>query len=210
VGKVGQLLGPGKQLDFIWKWTSEMRSAAFLKQFAVWLAVAGCCLPQMTLAATPAQTPVVSDVTLHDGNVLVGQVVDSQGMGLANTQVALRSAGGVLATGQTDARGLFSFRGLSTGVYEVAAPAGSGTYRVWANGTAPRAAQPGALVVSGNDVVRGGYGCGPAGCSTAACKPAGCGGVKGFLCNPLVIGGLIAAAIAIPVAVADRGPASPN
>jgi len=156
------------------------------------------CLPQVVFAATPgpAQSGIVSDVQLHEGNVLIGQLVSPESAPAVDAQVSLHSGDQLLATTKTDAKGLFAFRGLQNGVYQVVAPNGQGAYRVWSQGTAPPAAQPGALIVSGNDTVRGQY----------AMR-----GLRNFLANPLVIAGIVAAAVAIPVAIhnSDRGPSSP-
>jgi hypothetical protein len=174
-----------------------------MQQAAVWLAVAGFCVPQVAFAAAPEnQTPMICDLMLHQGGTMVGQVVDSQGAALAKVPVALRGVAGELASSQTNAKGYFAFSGMKGGVYEVATPAGSGVYRVWSPGGAPPAAQPGALIVAGSETLRGQC-CDP-------CSP--CGGVLGFFGkHPLLTATLIAAAIAIPIAVtADDGPKDPG
>ncbi|HID77329.1 MAG TPA: carboxypeptidase regulatory-like domain-containing protein [Planctomycetaceae bacterium] len=174
-----------------------MNGRFVIQQLAVWLAVAGFCAPPVAWAATPEKpSSPIADLMLHEGNTLVGQVVDAQGKPLADVPVSLRVAAGELAAGKTNAQGYFAFRGLRSGVYQIAIPAGVAMYRVWAPGTAPPAAQPGAMLVADGQTVRG-QGC--------------CQGLFGFLGkHPLLTAGLIAAAIAIPIAIAaDKGPSSP-
>jgi hypothetical protein len=60
-------------------------------------------------------------------------------------------------------------------------------YRVWTVNTAPPVAQPGAMVVAGQDLVRG-----------QASSP-----VLRFFTNPWVLAGLVGAAIAIPIALSN-------
>ncbi len=57
--------------------------------------------------------------------------------------------------GTTDTGGYFAFSGLPGGVYQIATREGLGTYRAWTPGAAPTSAQPGALLIDGNEVVRG-------------------------------------------------------
>jgi hypothetical protein len=164
-----------------------------IQQVAVWLAVVGFCVPQAALAAGPAgdQSPLILDVALHDGGTLVGQVVDAQGIPQANSPVSLRSATHELAAGQTNAQGYFAFSGLNSGVYQVVTSSGAGVYRVWSQSTAPPAAQPGALIVADGSTVRG---------HLLSCLG----------CHPLIVAGVVVAAIAIPVAVHNqKKPSSP-
>ncbi len=125
--------------------------------------------------------------------MLIGQVVDPQGAPVAETPVSLHQNGKEVAKGVTTAGGLFAFSGLKQGVYQVASGNTVNAYRVWTVQTAPPAAQQAAMVVVGDGLVRGQ-------------RPLG-----SLLTGPLVIGGAIAAAIAIPIAVANshHGSSSP-
>ncbi len=179
-----------------------MKVAGIIKGLAVSMAVLGFCLPQPLLAAATAEpAPVVIDVKLHrspDGNVLIGQVQDPQGLIKADAPVFLVEAGRKVAETRTDQNGYFGFKDMRGGVYQVAAAGGIGMYRAWAPGTAPPSAQHGALVVAGENLVRG------------QCH---FGRLKFWLSHPCVIAAIIAAAVAIPVAIhnADDGeaPTSP-
>lgn len=173
-----------------------MMSVRVIRGFLVALAAAGCCLPQVAMASEiSAATPnVAADVALRDGNVLLGQVVDPQGSAQAGIPVLLLQGDQALVRTATDTHGYFAVRGLPGGVYQIATPEGCGAYRVWAAGTAPPSAQPGALVVNGDQTVRGRNG----------------GALRFWLCQPVVLAGVAATAVAVPIAVASSDePVSP-
>ena len=160
------------------------------------LAVVGFCLPQSLLAAElePGSMDVVNDVALFDGGVLVGQVVDSQGLPLSNVSVSVKQGVMVRAMATTNEKGVFHVRGLQGGVYQVIAPGGGGVYRLWTSGSAPPAAQQGMLLVNGGGAAGG----------------RGAMFSRSMLRDPLIMGGLVATAIAVPIAVHYAGrPSSP-
>lgn len=189
-----------------------MKSAGILKGLAIGLAVCGLWLPCAAVAASPEPAPVVHDVALRDGGVLLGQVVDRQGVAKRAERVSLLLDQRQIAMAETDANGYFAFQGLRGGVYQLTAAEGAGAYRVWAPGTAPKVAEPGVLLVAGRDMVRGqdyyydnytyydNY-------SPPLSR------VKFWLSNPWVVAGIVATAVAVPVGIhnADRGgkPVSP-
>ena len=186
-----------------------MNLARTMKVFVVCLAVVGFCLPQPLLAAGQTdRSPTVADVTLQkgpQGNVLLGRVLDQQGALQAGLPVALYGSGQKLAEAKTDGKGFFAFSNLRGGVYQVTAGEESVTaFRAWTPGTAPPAAQPGALVVTGQDLVRGQH------------YPIrhGLGRLQFWLSHPCVIAGIIATAVIIPVAInncdKDKEPGSPS
>jgi len=177
-----------------------MNFARRTKGLAVCLAVVGFCVPQPLFAAVQTDKAAVTDVTLHkspQGNMLIGQVQDQQGAGVANVPVVLHRGGEKPTVGKTDSKGYFTFAHLKGGVYQVtvAESEGTGTYRAWAPGTAPPSAQPGVLVVAGKDVVRGSQG--------HVRRGLGC--AKFWLSHPCVIAGIIAVAVAVPVAIHNSG-----
>lgn len=174
-----------------------------LRQFFCGMLVAsaslGMMLPQCVFAASmqlarPA-TSAVRDVALRDGGNLTGQVLDASGTPVAGTAVAVIDRGRAVAATQTGADGRFAMAGVRAGVYEVATSNGVTVCRLWAPRTAPPAAQGDALVVHGDTVVRGRLG-------------SDRGGVIGFLSNPWVLGGIVAAAIAIPLILDEDDDAS--
>ncbi|HID75604.1 MAG TPA: carboxypeptidase regulatory-like domain-containing protein [Planctomycetaceae bacterium] len=197
------------QTPFDWHlfWTGgEMKRGKWMARVALVLAMAGMVCPQALLAADPANgKPTVVDVRLLEDGVLLGQVVDSNGKPVPEVPVAVASGQRQLAVGRSDGRGYFAFRGLRGGVYEISAAQGAAAYRLWAPGTAPPTAQPGALVVGGQDLVRGQ--CGECG------QPGPLGRLGYYACaRPWIVAGLVATAVAVPVGIhaAQReAPASP-
>lgn len=194
-----------------------MKGVGIIKRVSVVLAVVGLCLPQAVLAGGEVanRSPAVVDVTLKDGGVLLGQVVDPQGAPLAKVPVSLRDRDREVARTMTDSGGYFAVRGLRGGVYQLVAARGCGEFRLWKPGTAPPGSRQGALLVASRETVRG-QGCEAASCDAGAgcgCGSgcgSGCGGLSYWLSNPWVVAGIVATAVAVPVAIhnADR-PASP-
>jgi hypothetical protein len=130
-------------------------------------------------------------------------------------QTILLSNGRSVASTTTNDRGEFEFAGVKGGAYSVHTGEQTQTCRVWTSAAAPPSATRGLMIVQGDQAVlgqnRGPFiGCGtPVYCGTPV---GGAGlGMREALRNPLVIGGIVAAAIAIPVAVHnsnDDDPAS--
>ncbi len=143
-----------------------------------------------------APVPAVADVALHSGGTLQGQVVDAQGKPVAEIPVSIRQVDREIRRTVTDRWGRFRVADLRGGVYRISAGKAGGIYRLWAPGTAPASAGPGALVVSRDQKLVLGQ----------------CARVIQFLRNPWVVGGIVAVAIALPIAIrnADRddGPRS--
>lgn len=174
-----------------------MKGVGMVRGVLVSLAVVGFCFPQPLSAAgaVPDQRPVVIDVALMDGGVLLGQVVDPQGASLKGVPVSLRDRDREVAAAKTNDGGFFAVRGLRGGVYQIVAAEGHGAYRLWTPGTAPPSSQQGALVVAGRQTVRGQF---------------GGGALRFWLANPWVIAGIVATAVAVPVAIHNaQRPSSP-
>ena len=167
-----------------------MKRGRLIRGVFVSLAVVGLCLPEVALAAEQTPPPVVTDIALAEGGTLHGQLVDLRDGGVAGAPVSLRVQDREVATTTTRADGHFEVQGLRGGVYQVAAGQGNGIYRFWSPGTAPPAAQKGAIVYTQNG---GGQG----------------GGLKMLLSNPFVVFGIAATAIAVPVVLNNLRPASP-
>jgi hypothetical protein len=152
-------------------------------------AAAVACMGMMLPPAALAGTPVAgnNDIALQSGGVLVGQVVDQQGVAKAGVPVSIQYGKHEVARTTTDANGVFAAKGLRGGQYEILTQDGVSVCRLWAPETAPPAARSAALVVSGNDVVRGQY----------------MGGwVDWMKAHPYITAGVVATAIAVPVALA--------
>jgi len=180
-----------------------MKSLGLWKILAVNAAVIGLCFPQ-PLAAAGSSDPVagVSDIGLRDGGVLVGQLVDQQGLPKAGAAVVLLGGAEKLAETRTDSRGLFAFQGLRGGVYQLTAADGVRAYRVWAPGTAPPSAQPAVLLVAGEDLIRGLPGRG--------LLRNGGSWLRFNLASPLFIVGVTTVAVAVPVIIHNVGKGGPK
>jgi hypothetical protein len=155
------------------------------------VAAGGSCTPAGEIAAN--QPPPVSDVQLDAGGTLRGLVLNLEGVPVADLPVLIRQGDRQLALTHTDLMGRFSAGQLRGGTYQVTVGGRSKLLRAWAEGTAPPSAKPLALVVVGSNVVRGHM-------------PA----QQFFASDQVIIAGLVAAVIAIPIAVhSSSTPASP-
>lgn len=166
-----------------------MRKIRCFKVAVAWLAMAGMCVPQIAFAASPDRPRrVIPDIALRDGGVLLGQVVKTDGSPVPGAPIALRNGSQELGAATANSAGYFAFSGLRTGTYQVTTTGSAGTYQVWTAEAAPPVAQPGVLLVTNGETVRGQMQPGP---------------FFGLLAQPILIGGLVAAAIAVPVAVSN-------
>jgi hypothetical protein len=127
---------------------------------------------------------VVRDVALHSGGRLEGRVVNADGQPTATQVVVYDQHGKEAGSATSDADGVFVVQGLRAGAYHVATSAAALPCRCWADRTAPPSAVDRVLLVQDPAVLRGQ-------------RP-----FHDFLFSPpVLIGVLIAAAIAIPIAV---------
>ena len=170
-----------------------------LQMAAAALSCVGMLTAPVASAAPAGQLPRPADVALNADGALSGQLVTSQGAAIASAPVVIMQNGREITRITTDANGNFQLADLRGGVYEVAAPGHLAQYRVWAPGTAPPAASKGLMVVSGDTAVLG--------------QTGGAGGALGKVTawiaeHPLMTAGIVAAAVAIPLAVDDDDNAS--
>lgn len=166
-------------------------SLALLPMVAVLCSLVG------TVPVLGAVQPTVIDVALGEHGVMAGQVVDAQGVGLAEQQVVLLQGNWEIGRATTDAEGYFRLEGVRGGVYQLVAGDSTVVMRAWAPGTEPPVAQRGVLMVAGgNEAYRG----------QNSDRP-----VLNFLTHPLTLTAGVATAIAVPVALHNtrRSPASP-
>lgn len=159
------------------------------------LAAAVACvgmLAQPALATSPAVArSAVADVALAEGGLFSGKVVNAQGAPIAKSDVSLRQAGEEIAVAKTNEEGVFAVQGLRGGLYQVVSEGGAVSYRLWAPGTAPPAANQSALIVTGDAVLAGQHG------------GHGYGIMSWVREHPLLVAAGVATAIAVPLAVAD-------
>lgn len=144
--------------------------------------------PAGSLVAAPQSPKKPSTVQIHDLRLdnnggLGGQVVNASAAPIQDSKLELRQNGKVLATTASDRTGTFSFANVRPGVYQVVVNQGGVACRVWSHDAAPPAAKEKLLIVSDPAVMRGQ-------------QPA-----RALLTNPLFVGVVVAAAIAIPLAV---------
>jgi hypothetical protein len=159
-------------------------------KIATSVACIAMALPLPAFAVSPA-APATNDVALRAGGLLVGQVLDQQGVAKTGTPVSVQFAGKEVVTTTSDANGVFAAKGLRGGQYQLVTPQGASVCRLWAPETAPPSARPAALVISGNEVVRA----------------QGGGPINSWVCwakmHPYIVAGTVTAAIAVPVALAS-------
>jgi hypothetical protein len=126
---------------------------------------------------------MVYDVRLAEDGSFAGRLLDPSGKPLVGETVLLRQADRTLAQARSGDRGEFSFPGVRGGVYQVTIGASAVACRAWTHQAAPPAATSELPIVTHPDVIRGQ-------------QPISC-----LFSNPLFVGLIIAAAIAIPVAI---------
>lgn len=125
----------------------------------------------------------IVDVRLGERGLLRGTVLDAAGQPVAARPVVLQSPEGAMFSAQTDAAGGFAFHGVRGGVHRLLTGEGGTICRVWMPAAAPPAAADQLIVAAKPLVVRGQ-------------QP-----FSAMFANPLFIGLVVAAAIAIPIAV---------
>jgi hypothetical protein len=128
-------------------------------------------------------SPAVADIVLDEKGTLSGEVIDAQGAPVRGAAVNVLRSGKSVGRGTTGRDGKFSVAGLSGGVYQVVSIDGQTVCRAWSAKTAPPAARASLLVVSGT-AMRAQHHIGDIICS------------DGF-----IVGSVILAAVAIPVAI---------
>jgi hypothetical protein len=165
-----------------------MKNGKLVRGMVISLAVLGMCLPEMVFAVPPSTTPAVVDIAMADGGVLHGQLIDLRGGNAVGLPVSVKAQNKEIVRTTTVKDGRFTVQGLRGGVYQVAAGQGQGVYRLWTAKAAPPSAQKNAIVFT-----QGLFG----------------GGPKMLLANPIVVAGVVATAIAVPVAVVNSQPSSP-
>ena len=178
-----------------------MKRIGFLRAGMIVAACLGMLTPPSVLhAATgdaPSQRPtanraMTADVVLGIDGSLRGQAVNARGEPVPLTRVSLRQNEREVATAVTDRNGHFQLPGLRGGTYQLVVGQANVTYRLWQAKMAPPSATRAALiVVDGRQVL-------------AQQGPLGY-----WLSNPWVVAGLVAAAVAIPVAIHNNRVHSP-
>ena len=148
---------------------------------------------QSAFRSPQSAIPLGVDVRLQAEGVLDGQLVDPQGQPIEASELLICN-GRQTWLMQSDSAGRFQVSGLKGGTYKVQSAQQTKLVRAWVVGTAPPNAAEGLLLVRDADVVRGqrrgSYG-----------YPLAWERLKYPLANPWVFGGIVATAVAIPVAI---------
>lgn len=153
-----------------------------------WLACVTWWLPATSVGAeerpTPsASQPPVSDIRLDPQGRLRGQLVDVRGEPVADEKLELHGGGRMVGCTTSRADGQFDFERLPAGVYQVRFGSYAVACRAWTAEAAPPVAKGRLIVLSEPVTVRGQ-------------QP-----ISEIFRNPLFIGLVVAAAVAIPVAI---------
>jgi len=154
--------------------------------------------PPVATAVRPEVPPrpqqLVGDVALDSAGHMLGRVIDRQGLPVADQPVVLGQMGREVVQTRTDASGRFRIGPLRGGTYHLSVGRRGQLVRAWVAQTAPPAARDIALVVAGDDVVRGQM-------------PF----EEFFASDAMIVCGMVAAMIAIPIALnsSDSTPCSP-
>lgn len=180
-----------------------MPTVAAKTRFATPLVIALMAMPAWSVEAVRNAGQSIdrpADVALTAEGLLAGQVVDAQGAAVEEAVVLLYGAEGKPVVTKTNALGQFAYRGVGSGVYYLESGDQVRLTRVWPREIAPPSSQAGVLLVADRDAVRGQYGP-PEGANSFVRR------AKRVMTNPLAVAGIVATAVAIPVAVhnADSG-----
>ena len=164
-----------------------LRSALLWLGCTSWLISPGLASEPLIARPFGLDVPVL-DLELAEGGVLRGEVWGSQGHAQIATDVVLWRDDEMIARDRTDTDGKFRFRGLRGGRYRITAADSVLPCRAWRQGAAPPGARESILLVANMYSARGQ-------------QPIN----EVFCFNPFLMGTVIAAAIAIPIAVHDSG-----
>lgn len=143
-----------------------MKCFSFIRGAAIALAAAGMLIPQVpTMASGPATRPTIKtvdakifDIALSNGGTFRGRVVDHTGAAMEGAAVTVKQNNKEVARSITDKSGSFAVGNLKSGIYTVGSGATEGTYRVWAEKSAPPTAKEQGLLVMGQNGARGNFG----------------------------------------------------
>ncbi len=160
--------------------------------------VALACLGMLISPTFAGQAPrgtSIPDVKMTAGGV-EGAVVNANRAESAGSRVVILHRGEVKAQVKTDKNGRFRVENLKGGVYQFRTEQGGGAFRLWAERTAPPKAATKLLIVEQGKVVRGIFGHDGHGTGHG-------GQIMNALSNPWVLAGIVAVAVAVPLALDD-------
>lgn len=139
-----------------------------IKGMAAGLATIGMMIPQAPLfadapAAKPsagkqAQANRIPDLTLTQNGLMTGRVVDHSGHVIEGAKVVLKQGKKEIGQTVTNSEGVYTFKNVKGGVYQVTSGNTDGVFRVWSEKAAPPTAKEHALLVMGENGARGQFG----------------------------------------------------
>lgn len=100
----------------------------------------------------------VFDIVLSSGATFQGRVVDHTGAPVEQAEVVVKQNNTEVGRAVTDKTGTFVIGNLKSGVYSVTTGNSEGIYRVWTEDSAPPSAKARALLVMGENGIRGNFG----------------------------------------------------
>lgn len=166
------------------KLTRFFRTAVVSLACLTWILPPGAGLASHPNSPAPSRaTEGVYDVRLGEDGALTGHLTDASGNQLAHQTIVLHQGGKLVAHARTDDSGEFAFARVSGGVYQISTGASTVVCRAWTSEAAPPVAGDQITMIANPPTVRGQ-------------QPFGA-----VFSNPLLVGLVIAAAIAIPVAI---------
>jgi hypothetical protein len=208
-----------------------MHACRSIRFLIVAMMVGSTLVPQAVFAESSPETvdsveqPLLSDIALQANGTLRGKVEDANGKPKANVELTVWHEKQPVGKIRSNQKGEFAFTGLRGGVHRVTTQQSAYTCRFWSPNTAPPSASLGILLIDNplataediESIKQAQYVEPGDGYVNSAppmqqrrpyrrptkkfCKrPGGIGWH-----NPLVIGGLVATAIAIPVALNGNG-----
>ena len=151
-----------------------------------------------------------ADIAMTPKGQVMGTVTDAQGQPMAGKVVEFRATNGRTWRATSGKEGNFLISGLPGSVYQVVTGDSVRICRLWTAGTAPPSANSALLIVGDRAAVRGqpsrqGIGGPQQGLGNGLFG----GAVTRGFSSPWVVGGILAAGLAVPIALAtDRDDAS--
>ena len=130
-----------------------MKGTRLFRTQVVAIVCIGLLVSQSMVLAGDMNRQVTTDVVLAAQGMLVGQVVDQQGIAIPGARVVVRQNERDLVGTVADRTGKFAVSGLRSGTYQLAAANGQASVRLWTANAAPPVAKSKVMIVSGSDQV---------------------------------------------------------
>jgi carboxypeptidase family protein len=170
-----------------------VKGKRFFRTQVVAIVCIGLLASQSMVLAGDMNRRITTDVALAAQGMLLGQVVDQQGIGIPAARIVVRQHDRDLVGTTADKTGKFAVSGLRSGTYQLAAANGQATVRLWTANAAPPVAKSHVMIVSGSDqVVRAQFG----------------GGIGPWVLPALAAGGIITG-VAIATSNNSSSPTTP-